>query len=538
MDTIYVTGHRNPDTDSIVSAMAYAALRNALGDREYRAARLGHVSDETQLVLDRFGFTAPTWIKTMRTQVRDLDYDTPPALSGALTVSRAWSVLSSDSSIAAIPVTNEDGTLFGMLSSGDIAAYDMCSIERPHIEKIPVFNLLSVLEGRILNEAGNLVDTITGDVSIALPQSCENLLFSGEDNIVVCGHQPDMIRRALELNVRCVILCQAELDEELRNLPSNTCIISTPFDAYRAVRLIYHSIPIRRICHTTNLVCFHLDDYVDDVRESMLKSRYRCYPILDENERVVGTLSRYHLIRPRRKRVVLVDHNERAQSVPGLDQAEILEIIDHHRLADIQTGNPIYFRNEPVGSTTTIIAGMYQEKGLMPSEKLAGLMASAIVSDTVMFKSPTCTDRDRSMAERMARIANVSLKELGQQIFSASWSDDKTAEELLFTDFKDFHIAGHNLGVGQITCVNSEHILERKDEFLAVMRKTMEEKNYSLMLLMLTDVLREGTQLIYLGDEETIRQAFSPEARHNVVFLPHVMSRKKQIIPTLSAMWG
>lgn len=538
MDTIYVTGHRNPDTDSIVSAMAYAALRNALGDREYRAARLGHVSDETQLVLDRFGFTAPTWIKTMRTQVRDLDYDTPPALSGALTVSRAWSVLSSDSSIAAIPVTNEDGTLFGMLSSGDIAAYDMCSIERPHIEKIPVFNLLSVLEGRILNEAGNLVDTITGDVSIALPQSCENLLFSGEDNIVVCGHQPDMIRRALELNVRCVILCQAELDEELRNLPSNTCIISTPFDSYRAVRLIYQSIPIRRICHTTNLVCFHLDDYVDDVRESMLKSRYRCYPILDENERVVGTLSRYHLIRPRRKRVVLVDHNERAQSVPGLDQAEILEIIDHHRLADIQTGNPIYFRNEPVGSTTTIIAGMYQEKGLMPSEKLAGLMASAIVSDTVMFKSPTCTDRDRSMAERMARIANVSLKELGQQIFSASWSDDKTAEELLFTDFKDFHIAGHNLGVGQITCVNSEHILERKDEFLAVMRKTMEEKNYSLMLLMLTDVLREGTQLIYLGDEETIRQAFSPEARHNVVFLPHVMSRKKQIIPTLSAMWG
>ena len=538
MDTIYVTGHRNPDTDSIVSAMAYAALRNALGDREYRAARLGHVSDETQLVLDRFGFTAPTWIKTMRTQVRDLDYDTPPALSSAVTVSRAWSVLSSDSSIAAIPVSNEDGTLFGMLSSGDIAAYDMGSIVRPHVEEIPVFNLLSVLEGRILNEAGNLIDTITGDVCIALPQSCENLLFSDENSIVVCGHQPDMIRRALDLNVRCVILCQAELDEELRSLPTNTCIISTPFDAYRAVRLIYQSIPIRRICHTKEIVCFHLDDYVDDVRESMLKSRYRCYPILDENERVVGTVSRYHLIRPRRKRVVLVDHNEVAQSVPGLDQAEILEIIDHHRLADIQTGNPIYFRNEPVGSTTTIIAGMYQEKGLMPSEKLAGLMASAIVSDTVMFKSPTCTPRDRNMAERMARIANVSLEELGQQIFSASWSDDKTAEELLFTDFKDFHIAGHNLGVGQITCVNSEHILERRDEFLAVMRETMKKKDYSLMLLMLTDVLREGTQLIYLGDEETIRQAFSPEARHNVVFLPHVMSRKKQIIPTLSAMWG
>ena len=363
-------------------------------------------------------------------------------------------------------------------------------------------------------------------------------MFNRRDSVVICGHQPEIIRRALEMNVSCLILCQAELDDELRSMPTDTCIISTPFDAYRAVRLIYQSLPIRRICRTTNLECFHLDDFVDDVREGMLKSRYRCYPILDENERVVGTLSRYHLIRPRRKRVVLVDHNEAAQSVPGLEQAEILEIIDHHRLADIQTGNPIYFRNEPVGSTTTIIAGMYQEKGLMPSEKLAGIMAAAIVSDTVMFKSPTCTQRDRNMAERMARIANVSLEELGQQIFSASWSDDKTAEELMFTDFKDFHIAGHDLGVGQITCVNSEHILKRKEEFLDVMRKTMEEKHYSLMLLMLTDVLREGTQLIYLGDEDTIRQAFSSDAKHNVVFLPHVMSRKKQVIPTLSAMWG
>ncbi len=538
MDTIYVTGHRNPDTDSIVSAMAYAALRNALGDREYQAARLGHVSDETQMVLDRFGFTAPAWVKTMRTQVRDLAYDTPPALSSAVTVSHAWSILTAARSVAALPITNEDGTLYGMLSSGDIAASDMSSIERPHVDEIPVFNLLSVLEGRILNDAGNLVDTIGGDVSIALPQSCENLLFSGRDSIVVVGRQPEMIRRALELGVRCIIICQAELPEELRSHPAETCIISTPFDAYRAVRLIYQSVPVARICHTDQIVCFHLDDYIDDVREAMLKSRYRCYPILDENERVVGTLSRYHLIRPRRKRVVLVDHNEAAQSVPGLAQAEILEIIDHHRLADIQTGNPIYFRNEPVGSTTTIIAAMYQEKGLMPSEKLAGMMAAAIVSDTVMFKSPTCTQRDRSMAERMARIANVSLDELGQQIFSASWSDDKAARELMMADFKDFHIAGHNLGVGQITCVNSAHILERKDEFLAEMEKTMREKHYDMMLLMLTDVLLEGTQLIYLGGEETIRMAFSQDAKHNTVFLPGVMSRKKQIIPALTAMWG
>ena len=538
MDTIYVTGHRNPDTDSIVSAMAYAALRNALGEGEYRAARIGHISDETQLVLDRFGFTAPEWIKTVRTQVRDLAYDTPPALSSAVTVSRAWSIFQSDRSVSALPIINEDGTLFGLLSSGDIAAYDMRSVEHPYIDQIPVFNLVSVLEGRILNEAGNLVDTVSGEVTIALPQSCENLLFKGKDSIVVCGDQPEMVKRAIDMGVSCVIVCQAEVPEELRNIPTDTCILSTPFDAYRAVRLIYQSIPVERVCRKDALECFHLDEFVDDVKEVMLQSRYRCYPILDEAERVVGTLSRYHLIRPKRKRVVLVDHNEAAQSVPGLEQAEILEIIDHHRLADIQTGNPIYFRNEPVGSTTTIVAGMYQEKGLMPTEKLAGIMAAAIVSDTVMFKSPTCTQRDRNMAERMARIANVSLDDLGQQIFSASWSDDKTATEMLFTDFKDFHIAGHSLGVGQITCVNSAHILERKNEFISVMKETSKKRKYDMILLMLTDVLLEGTQLLYVGDEEEIRTAFSPEAKNYSVFLPKVMSRKKQIIPTLSAMWG
>ena len=537
MDTIYITGHRNPDTDSIVSAMAYAALKNALGQRQYEAARLGQISDETQTVLDRFGFQPPKLLNNVRTQVRDLDYDTPATLSAAATISRAWRTMQKDK-ISAIPVANEDGTLFGMLSAGDVANYDMSSVRNPKVGEIPVYNLLSVLEGKILNQGGEMRDVISGEVTIALPASRENLVFSDPGSIVVCGDQPDMIRRALEIGVSCIIVCQAEVDPELLAMQTDTCIISTAYDAYRAVRLIYHAMPISSICKNKDLVCFHLDDYIDDVQNTVLESRFRAYPILDEEERVVGTLSRYHLLRPRRKQVVLMDHNEASQSVRGLDQAEILEIIDHHRLADIQTKSPIYFRNEIVGSTTTIVATMYQEKGLMPTEKMAGLMAAAILSDTVMFKSPTCTQRDRSMAERMARIANVSLEELGQQIFSASWSDDKTPEELLFTDFKDFHIAGHDLGVGQITCVNSAHILERKQEFLEIMGQTMQERHYSLMLLMLTDVLLEGTQLIYLGDEETIQQAFSSEAKNNVVFLPGVMSRKKQIIPTLSAMWG
>ena len=537
MDPIYVTGHRNPDTDSIVAAMAYAALRNAVGDREYEPACLGRVSDETQMVLDRFGFSAPMRITSMHTQIRDLDFDIPPFLSAAVTISRGWKTLQEHKTVSAIPVANEDGTLYGMLSREDVASYNMALISAGVLQQVPLFNVLSVLDGKVLNEAGENTDTVGGEVTIALPQSRENLLFQNENAIVICGHQPEMIRRALEMNVSCLVLCQTELDEELRNLPTRTCIIATPYDAYRASRLIFHSAPIGTICRTQDLVCFHLEDRVDEVREQVLKFRDSCYPILDENEHVVGVLTRYHLLRPRRKRVVLVDHNEAAQSVPGLEEAEILEIIDHHRLADIQTANPIYVRNEPVGSTNTIIAGMFQDRGLMPSEKMAGMMAAAILSDTVMFKSPTCTPKDIRTAERMARIANISLEELGREIFSASVGN-RTAEELLFADYKEFHIAGYDLAVSQITCVDSGEMLVRRDEFLKLMKKTMEDKGYSFMILMLTDVLLEGTQLIYLGDDDTIWQAFGVQPKDNTVFLPKIMSRKKQIIPMLSALWG
>ena len=537
MDPIYVTGHRNPDTDSIVAAMAYAALRNAVGDREYEAACLGHVSDETQIVLDRFGFQPPKRLRNMYTQVRDLDFDTPPVLSAAVTLGRAWKQLQKQKNITAVPVANEDGTLYGMLSRENIANYHMELVTAGVLDQVPLFNVLSVLEGKVLNEAGENIDTISGEVTIALPQSQENLLFTNENTIVLCGHQPDMIRRALEMNVSALILCQAELNEELRSLPTKTCIISTPYDAYRVARLIFQSNPIGRICRREDLTCFHLQDRLDDVKELVLKHREHCYPILDENEKVVGVLTRYHLLRPRRKRVVLVDHNEASQSVPGLEEAEILEIIDHHRLADIQTTNPIYVTNEPVGSTNTIIARMFQDRGLMPSAKMAGMMAAAIISDTVMFKSPTCTDKDRRTAERMARIANVSLEELGKEIFSASVGN-RSAEDLLFSDYKQFHIAGHDLAVAQITCVDSPAMLERKDEFLELMKKTVKEKGFSMMILMLTDVLLEGTQIIYLGSDEIIEQAFNVQPKGNTAFLPQIMSRKKQVIPMLSALWG
>ena len=536
MQPIYVTGHRNPDTDSIVAAMAYAALRNACGDREYVAACLGQVSDETQIVLDRFGLEAPQRINNLYTQIRDLEFDKPPILSTAVPVGRAWEELQR-SKTAAIPVAQEDGTLYGMLSRENVAGYHMSLITESYLHEVPLFNVLSVLEGKILNDAGDLTDTISGDVCIALPVNEDNLLFQSADSVVICGQQPYAIRRALEMNVSCLVLCQTELTEELRNFPTKTCIISTPYDAYRASRLIFQSTPIGRICRTDRITCFHLDDRVDYAKEMVLKHRETGYPILDEKEQIVGVLVRYHLLRPRRKRVVLVDHNEASQSVPGLEEAEILEIIDHHRLADIQTSNPIYVRNEPVGSTNTIIASMFQDRGLMPSPTMAGMMAAAILSDTVMFKSPTCTQRDIKMAERMARIARISLDELGKTIFSA-YTDRKDVDELLFADYKEFHIAGQSLGISQITSVDSDQLLSRKDEFLARMRKAARERNFPLMILMITDVLNEGSHILYYGDDEVIQQAFNDTPKDNVLFLPHVMSRKKQVVPMLSAIWG
>ncbi len=537
MEPIYVVGHRNPDTDSIVAAIAYAALRNALGDWEYVPARLGHISDETARVLERFGYAPPRLLLNVYTQVRDLEYETPHTLFRSVTVGRAWTALRSQKNVSAVAVVNSDGTLYGMLSLADIADFHMALVESSYLRPVPLYNLLATLEGKLLNDSGSHSDRIWGEVVVALPQSRENLLFRKKESVVICGSQPDMIRRALERNVNCLILCQTELPEELRAIETTTSIIMTPYDAYRTLRLVFQAAPVERVCQRKDLTVFHLEDRVDDVRELVLKKKDHCYPILDEQEKVVGILTRQHLLRPRRKRVVLVDHNEASQSVAGLEEAEILEIIDHHRLADIQTLNPIYFRNEPVGSTNTILAGMFQERGLIPSENLAGMLAAAIVSDTVLFKSPTCTERDRIVAQRMARIADVSLEELGRELFSAS-HEGKSVRDLIQTDLKEFHIAGHNFAAAQITSVDTTAMFSRKEEFLAEMNRIVAEKGYDMMLLMLTDLLQDGTWLLFTGDAEVISMAFSAQPREGAVFLNHVMSRKKQVIPSLSALWG
>lgn len=538
MSRVYVVGHRNPDTDAVVSAMAYAALRNATGDRDYVAGRLDHLSDETKRMLTKFGFTSPIRIKDVRTQVNDIDFDRPPVLEPSATLDRAWKTMNDDGTTS-IPVVNSDGTLFGTLSAGDIASYTLNTVNNPRVSELPLFNLLGVIEGQIAKD-GKCVDTISGDIAIALPTNGDLPSFSDSDKIVLCGNQPDMIRYSLEKNVNALILCGFNIDKALieEYKDSETCVIYTPFDALRTSKMICQSMPIERVCAREDIVCFHLTDYIDDVRETILKSRYRSYPVLDEEDKVVGTLSRFHLLRPRRKNIVLVDHNESVQSVPGLDQANLIEIIDHHRLADIQTSQPINVRNETVGSTTTIIAEMYQESGVTPTPAMAGLMVSAILSDTVMFKSPTCTERDKVLANRLARIAGISIEDIGAELYDSSNVNDQSAEHLIKTDFKEFHIAGQMLGVSQIICVDSKSVLTRKEEFLETMSMIKKKNGYDMILLMLTDVLIEGTVLLYIGSDDTIQNAFSAEAHDNELFLPGVMSRKKQIIPMLTALWG
>ena len=537
MDSIFVIGHRNPDTDSVVSAMAYAALNNSLGENNYVAARAGHLNTETAFLLDRFGFKPPVYIRTVRTQVADIDYDTPPSLGEAVPVSYFWKTLHGlDRSLSGLAVTHEDGTLFGMVTAGLIAEKDMESVNNPFVDHVPVFNLLGALEGRIINDIQDVFDDISGEVFIATSSRKEAFR---PGMIVLCGDQQEIAERALSSGCSCLIFCNSGLAEQYQGCHSSSCLISTPYDAYRAARMIFQSIPIGRIAFTDSIVCFRLTDYLDDVRDTVLKYRYRSYPVLDENDKVVGTLSRYHLIRPRRKKVVLVDHNEVGQAVPWLDQAEIVGIIDHHRLADVQTGNPVFVRNEPIGSTTSIIAEMYQEHGLMPSPALAGLMAAAIISDTVMFKSPTCTPRDKMLAERLARHAGIDPDEIGKAMFTRGASADKSAVDLVGTDQKEFHLSNHSLAISQVTTVDAEPFLARKQEILDELDSLRTRKGYDLTMMMITNVLKEGTELLFSGDPDIIRMAFGVEGIHDhQVFLPHVLSRKKQIVPAMSQLWG
>ena len=539
---VYVLGHRNPDTDSICSAIAYADVKNKENDgNHYVAARAGQISSETSYVLQRFGMRQPTYVNNIGTRVRDMEIRKIPGINEGISMKKAWSMMAEMNAVT-LPIVDANNVLDGIITINDIATSYMENQDSTMIAKAktPYCNILETLEAKMLVgdpdavfEHGNVV------IAVANPDVMEN--YIEKDDMVITGNRYESQLSAIESGAGCILVCLgAEVSRSIQKLArdNNCAVLTTPLDTYTVAHRISQCMPVKAFMRTKDLVTFTPSDYTDAIKDTMQNTRIRDFPVIDKNGKYVGMISRRNLLGIRKRSVILVDHNERSQAVENIENAEILEIIDHHRIGSLETMAPVYFRNEPVGSTATIISEMYQERGLMPPAKLAGLIAAAIVADTVMFKSPTSTAVDRRMADRMARIANISLEELGQTIFSASISDDKPADVLLFTDFKDFHIADHDFGVSQITCVDSNRMMQRKDEFLSVMRKTMEERGYTLMILMLTDVLLEGTHLLYLGDEDIITQAFGVQLKDHTCFLPGVVSRKKQVIPSLTALWG
>lgn len=535
---IYVTGHKNPDTDSIVSAIAYAALKNALGERDVIAVRLGPITQETNMVLERFGYEPPMLITNVKTQLRDVVYDTPPIVGSGVTVRAAWDIMN-EHDVQYICIADDDGTLAGTLSTRDIADHDMSSAFSGFTVDTNAFNLASALEGLLLG-SGEEWDVINGSIAIAVHASkhTENAHITGR--VLIAGDWPDIVSIAESAKAACLILCEVDADSPAATMAAeaHVPVVLTHYDPYRASRLISHSVPVSRIMHIEGVTTFHVDDFLEDVRESMLKNRASYYPVLDSSERVVGVVSRYNLLSHRRKQVILVDHNEAAQSVTGLEQAELLEVIDHHRLSDIQTGSPVSIRMEPVGSASTIVAGMFFEHGVTPGAKLAGLIAAAILSDTVMFKSPTCTEKDKRMANRMAQLAGIDLQQLGVEIFSATSNVGKNdPKTLLFQDFKEFALGDYRVGIGQVICMDVEDLSAKQDELISEMEQSRTARDLDFVLLMETEIIEEGTKLLFAGDaQEILEEAFGIPAQGNAVFLEGVMSRKKQVVPAITAV--
>ncbi|CCJ33327.1 putative manganese-dependent inorganic diphosphatase [Caloramator australicus] len=534
-DIIYIFGHKNPDTDSISAAIAYAELKKRLGFNAI-AKRLGDINQETDFVLNYFNIPKPDILPTVKTQVSDLNLDKVIPISPDSSIKTAW-MLMKKNNVKTLAVIDENEKFLGLVTLSNITSKYMDTLEN-NIIKTPLRNILETLNAKIIlgdeakfNSNGKIV------VAALSPESMKPFIEKGD--IVIIGNRKDSQKKAIELGANCLIITggfSAE-DEILELAKQNNCIIiNTPNDTYTTARLINQSIPVKYVMTTENIISFHIDDFVDEIRDKMLQTRYRSYPVLDENNKIYGFISRYHLISQKKKQVILVDHNERSQTVHGIDDAEILEIIDHHRVADIQTGKPIFFRNEPVGSTSTIIAGMYFENGIRPPKNIAGLLCAAIISDTVKFKSPTCTYIDKITAERLAEIAGIDIESFALEMFRAGTSlQNRTPEEIFFQDFKEFKLGKYKIGISQVNTMNVESLGETKNDLLNFMNKLCNEKGYDLLIIMLTDIIREGSEIIFTGKEkDLIAKAFNVDVHNNFVFLPGVISRKKQIIPPLS----
>lgn len=538
-DIIYVTGHKNPDSDSICAAIGYAEFKNKSGDIPAIPVRLGEPNQETQFVLNYFGVEKPKFLETVKLKVEDLEFDRIESVTPGISLKQAWHIMK-DNNVKSIPVVDSHKRLIGILSTANLTSsymdiWDNCILGKSNT---PIENILDALSGEALYINPNNT-TYPGKIVVAAmqPDSMKQVVAAGD--IAIVGDRAETQEALIDIKASLIIITGShKMNDNLlqRAKENGVTVISTPYDSFTASRFIVQSIPVEYVMATENLVSFSTDELADDIKHVMAETRYRSYPVLDAENKVVGSISRYHLISNHKKKVIQVDHNERGQSVNGLEDAEILEIIDHHRVADIQTGNPIYFRNEPLGSTSTIVAKRFFENGLTPSKEAAGLLASAIISDTLLFRSPTCTPVDKEICLKLAEIAGIDAETYAQEMFKAGTSlKGKTVEQIFNQDFKPFTIEGIKVGVAQVNTMDIEGFMPLKDEMLSYMERKAEESGLKVVMLLLTDIINEGSQLLVAGKlPEIAERAFKITLSESTAYLPGVLSRKKQVIPPIT----
>jgi manganese-dependent inorganic pyrophosphatase len=540
-----VIGHRNPDTDSICSAVCYANLKRAVTGEEYIPARAGHVNGETRFVLDYFGMEEPALVEDVRTQVRDIEIRKTKGVADNISLKRAWNIMQ-ENNVVTIPAVREDGTLEGLITVGDITKtymniYDSSILSKANTQ---YSNIIETLEADLVIGTADAYFS-QGKVLIAAANPDLMEFYIEPHDLVILGNRYESQLCAIEMGADCIIVCEgAGVSMTIKKIAQERgcTIIATTYDTYTAARLINQSMPISYFMTREHLITFESDDYIDEIRDVMANKRHRDFPILDKDGRYLGMISRRNLLGAKGKRVVLVDHNEKNQAVAGIENAEIMEIIDHHRLGTIQTMSPVFFRNQPLGCTATIIYQMYQEAGVKVEPKIAGLLCSAIVSDTLLFRSPTCTPMDEMAARSLAEIAGIEIEKYAMEMFGAGSNlKGKSDEEIFYQDFKRFTSGKIAIGVGQITSLNGDELESIRPRVIHYMENARQENSLDLVFFMLTNILTESTDLICEGNGalQLAEKAFhtepdeSGEQTEPLVRLPGVVSRKKQLIPAL-----
>ena len=537
-EKVYVIGHKNPDTDSICSAIAYADLRQKVTGQVHEAKRAGHVNDETAYVLDRFGVEAPKLLTDVRLQVRDLDIHEMPGLKPNASIRDTWERMRQEQA-KTLPIVKDD-ELVGVVSTGDIAKSYMDVYDSEILSKARTQyrNIVKTLNGTMItgNEHGYFMRG-----KVAIGASSPNLMeeFIEKDDLVILGDLEEAQACAVNIDASCMVICKdAEVSPKLiqKAKEQSIVIIQTPYDTFTTARLINQSIPVKFYMTSGPLTMFRMNDYVDDIKDIMAKKRFRDFPILDRHGRFKGFISRRRFLGASKKKVILVDHNERSQAVDGIEEAEIIEIIDHHRLGDIETVSPITFRNQPVGCTATIINQMYEENEIEVPREIAGLLCGAIISDTLLFRSPTCTPLDERTAKKLAKISDIDLEQMAQEMFNAGSNlKGKSAEDICFQDFKQFTVNDTIFGVGQITSMSKEELAAIRDMMTEHLPKVLEAHNLNMIYFMLTDILAESTELLCVGTgaRGIALSAFDLPDNAKSLILKGVVSRKKQLIPVL-----